>query len=608
MQIRSFTVTNFKSLRKTTVDNLGNIAVFIGKNNSGKTSLFQAIEFFITKDPNRSVLAECRELVSNGLNGADTKNLTLRMKIELSEEERLGYLRQFFEPETMYEQALEGELLRYLTIEATATTASPRAEQMGLASGRERIRLLRVTVSNARGGQLTIAHRENRTASYLKVIRGPLRFTSSLGDISAAPSENVSDGLCYSDARRVATHLPCQLLHDLRRNLVVVPSYRSSLKQVEVKYVDRPAPGGSNILQKIAAMYFNNREQFDKIAAITRTLVPGIEDFKLQLLTNSRCALYFRERGVSHLVDLEHSGMGIEQLVILVWQIATAEPGTIFLIDEPELHLHAAAQRLFFNFLQEQSQNKQILLATQSNVFINAVAPEELYLVTKREGWTKVEQLSTLGDINRIIRTLGNRKSDVLEPAAVVFVEGEVDAAVLSQFAIVLGQPFDPVALRLIPVGGKANMDYFADAELLVALGKRLLVILDSDGKDPEKVKEYLTSSKRGARRVAPEDIHVLKEYSIESYLLDVQAIAKATSGNPREIAAFLSNCEGEPNKKKVLDSLFSEVLRRPYRPTIDAPKIASSFSTQQLQTIKEIVELIEKIHQRATPAEGDDQ
>lgn len=75
-------------------------------------------------------------------------------------------------------------------------------------------------------------------------------------------------------------------------------------------------------------------------------------------------------------VNISSLGSGYEMFFCLVYSCFLAkqsEKDLIILIDEPELHMHPKLQNLLINFLLEESKNAQIILSTQSPLFIKNV-------------------------------------------------------------------------------------------------------------------------------------------------------------------------------------------------------------------------------------------
>jgi hypothetical protein len=110
-------------------------------------------------------------------------------------------------------------------------------------------------------------------------------------------------------------------------------------------------------------------------------------------------------------------GSGIEMILtlLLLRAVAGQAKGTIiYLIDEPELHLHPKAQFKLIELLLEESKTKQIILSTHSPyVFRNAINGRTHLIILKRDatngiaieypntaGWKKLPWSPSWGEIN----------------------------------------------------------------------------------------------------------------------------------------------------------------------------------------------------------------
>lgn len=85
-------------------------------------------------------------------------------------------------------------------------------------------------------------------------------------------------------------------------------------------------------------------------------------------------------------------GHGSKQLLPIITQLAYSDPGSIMLIEEPEMSLHPSFQRLLpALFARAVNEGKQILVTTHSSYF-----PLSLELVLRKEGF-KLEGQTTRG-------------------------------------------------------------------------------------------------------------------------------------------------------------------------------------------------------------------
>lgn len=204
----------------------------------------------------------------------------------------------------------------------------------------------------------------------------------------------------------------------------------------------------------------------------------------------------------------------------------------------------------------------------------------------------------------KIVTELGIRKSDIFQSDAIVLVEEESDKRILSIFANTLGMNLDEYNIGIMSVGGKDSMEFYSNARILEESKTPFRVILDKDGKDPkeiEKIKrKLLGKGTRGKKLTAPgekavceeSDIYILEKYSIESYLLDSDAIIRSYDLSKEDISNFLVNKSEEDNKKNVLKELFKKFIGIEYSEVADGSTIASNIENENIdQEIKDLIE-----------------
>lgn len=236
--------------------------------------------------------------------------------------------------------------------------------------------------------------------------------------------------------------------------------------------------------------------------------------------------------------DLELSGDGWQELLILLAGVFTADPGTVLAVEEPELHLHPGAQRRLLQVLREEAERRklQFLIATHSTTLLDHVLVDSVHCFRRggdgRTGVTTVPVRSP-----DVFVALGVRRSDACLATGILFVEGPGDAELVRRWGARADVSPEAVGAVIQPIGGKRNAGYYADAESLKALGGELgplphAFILDRDERSDEEV------AKLGGRGWL-----VLGRREIENYLLDPAAISRylACQGkriSPEQVAA----------------------------------------------------------------------
>ena len=81
-------------------------------------------------------------------------------------------------------------------------------------------------------------------------------------------------------------------------------------------------------------------------------------------------------------LDIASAGSGFQQVLMLLSLLHT-RPGAVFLLDEPDAHLHAVLQHAMYHELTTVAAwlRSQLIVATHSEVLINAVGPRELHVM-----------------------------------------------------------------------------------------------------------------------------------------------------------------------------------------------------------------------------------
>jgi putative ATP-dependent endonuclease of OLD family len=304
----------------------------------------------------------------------------------------------------------------------------------------------------------------------------------------------------------------------------------------------------------------NNNAYFSKLVEICKGIFPDIVDIHPYQHTDSRISIFVKKRHVRKEIDLEYEASGLDQLLIIIWWIATSSKGTIWFLDEPELHLHPGAQKLLYDFLKRESEtnDKQIFVATHSMVFIHNSRLDEISLILDdKEGTISTLQTDLLvGGIEseefdtireHVYEALGYEPRLTYDVHTFVMVEGIVDANVIKCFAVTLDKVGTKMGVKFVPMGGKKGTKYFSPVVAYTLSGRRCLIVFDNDEQNPEAIREEVLKKERQYK----ESINVLSDsnfifcpsnvYSIEYYLLEPEAICRAAhrKNDPDLIAKY---------------------------------------------------------------------
>lgn len=165
-----------------------------------------------------------------------------------------------------------------------------------------------------------------------------------------------------------------------------------------------------------------------------RVDIPPFEDFLKSYTTTV-------DDGVT--TDAQAKGDGMQRALMLAIIKAHADArreealgkAFLFFIDEAELHLHPTAQRQLKNALSALADGvDQVFITTHSSVFLSDTHQHQVeFVVEKEDGETSVQKMTKRDRSRTVYDLLGGNPTDLLLPANFLVVEGPSEVAFLEQ-------------------------------------------------------------------------------------------------------------------------------------------------------------------------------
>lgn len=149
----------------------------------------------------------------------------------------------------------------------------------------------------------------------------------------------------------------------------------------------------------------------------------------------SELSLTYRERNDVEL-DLSSSGRGCQQVVLLL-AFLLANPGSVLLLDEPDAHLEILRQRDVYNLITEvaAANGSQIIAASHSEVVLQEAAERDVVMAFVG----KPHRIDTRSAHDQVRKALGNiRMADYYlaeQKGWMLYLEGSTDLAILRRLA-----------------------------------------------------------------------------------------------------------------------------------------------------------------------------
>ena len=242
--------------------------------------------------------------------------------------------------------------------------------------------------------------------------------------------------------------------------------------------------------------------------------------------------------------DIDGLSDGLNSIYILSLLETYAEYGNtvpyIILIEDPEIFLHPQLQKVASEILYKLSRKNQDIFTTHSpQMLFNFTTRQIKQIVSDEYNNTVVYPKA---NIDHILDDLGYAANDLMNVSFVFIVEGKQDR---SRLPLLLEKYYSEIyntdgqlnRIAIISTNSCTNIKTYANLKYIntLYLKDQFLMIRDSDGKDPNMLKNQLTNYyKERSRedygnlpRVTDRNVLILKYYSFENYFLDPEVMSE---------------------------------------------------------------------------------
>lgn len=238
--------------------------------------------------------------------------------------------------------------------------------------------------------------------------------------------------------------------------------------------------------------------------------------------------------------DLASAGSGFHQVLTLLG-FFYARPASMLLLDEPDAHLHVILQRQVYDLLRSVARRRQcqLLVSTHSEIILEDTSaeqilsfygpPHRLAIDTHRDQVR--EALKRLSSLDILAAENGQN---------ILYVEDESDFKILAEFARVLAHDFRRFAASpfVCPIHGRDASEARAHFFGLKAIRPQVKGVLLLDG-DNRNLPEH---------EINADNLTILrwKRYEIENYLLHPQSLLRFVEGPELDLLSHARKKNGE--------------------------------------------------------------
>ncbi|MDD3264136.1 MAG: AAA family ATPase [Candidatus Nanoarchaeia archaeon] len=159
----------------------------------------------------------------------------------------------------------------------------------------------------------------------------------------------------------------------------------------------------------------------------------------------------------------------------------------LYVLDEPDTHLHVRAQGEFLEILNKM-QNKQIIITTHSPFLINASQIEKIRFIEKNIDNIKIKKVKSDEELDSCMEFLGVENINIFFSKKIILVEGETEEEFFkewyrSKYNISIKSKF----VKIINIKGIYNAPGFVKALMELGLANNTIALFDNDVLDIEE-------------------------------------------------------------------------------------------------------------------------
>lgn len=313
-----------------------------------------------------------------------------------------------------------------------------------------------------------------------------------------------------------------QMLDDSMQTDIIVKDSVISYNDINYIIANESNNRCKDLSEKITSMY-------SKTIGSDRYTIKIKSDVNISKGTNYSTTLTDKDTMISS--DILNCGTGYQSMIILAMletfvTLSQKNSNYILIIEEPEVYLHPTLQRKMIETLLNISEFNQVLFSTHSPITISKLSQNQIRMVIKEGGQAFVRDIS----IDTVVEELGIRPDIIFEKNGAIFVEGPDDKVCIEALLYKLNPDFKKY-IDVIIAGNCCNLKFYANAQVILR-GKTdfpFLICRDADSKGKEKQKEIFKKeilNINKERLIEYEDrinesIVIIGEYSLESLFLD---------------------------------------------------------------------------------------
>jgi len=377
MNIETIRIKNFKALRHIEINNIPAYCVLVGRNGTGKTTLFRVFSFLkncLAKNVRMALNIEggrngLKEVLSRGHEDEDLE-IEIQFRLDIAGVNRLVTYRLEIGETINRSPIVKREILRY----KRGRHGSPFH-----------------FIDFAHGEGYAINNEEDFDKPDLELTRESQKLDS--------PDTLAIKGLGQFERFKAASAFR-QLIENWHISDFHISSARGDKEEEAAEHL---SPTGDNLPSMARYLYEKHRPVFDSIKQRMQERVPGVTDISVTVTEDGRLLMKYRDGAfVDPFIDKNVSDGTIKMFAYLVL-LADPKPHPMLCVEEPENQLYPELMVVLAEeFQQYAERGGQVFVSSHSPDFLNAVPLKSVYWLEKEQGETSIHRAADFPMLRRL--------------------------------------------------------------------------------------------------------------------------------------------------------------------------------------------------------------
>jgi predicted ATPase len=365
MKIESIKITNFKAFKNAHMKDVPRFCVIVGANGSGKTTLFNVFGFL-------------KDALSTNINTALNKRGGFNQIISRDCKGNIEFEIKFRAKDTYNNNPI---ITYFLSISQHNSKAFINREILKYRRG-------------AKGQPWEFLNFSKGSGN---AVINELTDTTDINNLQKEEQKLKSDDILAIKGLAQFEKFPAVIaLSELIDNWHIsdINVNKARMTQ-EVNYAEHLSTLGENLSNVIDYLHKNHPETLDKITKVLEQRIPGITKVEAKIIETGQVLLKIKDKSFNEPFLVRYVSDGTVKILAYLVLLNDPNPYPLLCVEEPENQLYPhLLEELAEEFRTYANRGEQVFVSTHSPDFLNAVELNEVFYLSKVDGYTTINKAS----------------------------------------------------------------------------------------------------------------------------------------------------------------------------------------------------------------------